>query len=77
MLVLSDSAFLPNPGVRIRGTAVSRLFLRPQEHVGGYRRNIGCVRDCAYGGRSSREDIPLWDDMVRRLIIHLRIWTKG
>jgi hypothetical protein len=40
--------------------------------VGDYRWNIGRVRDCAYRGRSSREDISLWDDIVRNIVIESR-----
>jgi hypothetical protein len=66
-LVLQERARIPKPGLRFRGTAVSRSFLRSQEHLGEYGWNIGCIRYYAYGGWSSRENIHIRDHIVRVL----------
>jgi hypothetical protein len=67
-MVFQERAHIPKPGLRFRGTAVSRSFLRSQEHLGEYGWNIGCIRYYAYGGRSSRENIRIRDHIVRVLL---------
>jgi hypothetical protein len=66
-MVIQERARVPKPGLRFRGTAVSRSFLRSQEHLGEYGWNIGCIPYYVYGGRSSRENIHIRDHIVRVL----------
>jgi hypothetical protein len=66
-LVLSERAGVSQPGIWFLCALVSRSFLRTQEHLGEYGRNIGCVQDYTHRGWSSPARIFIGDHFVRHL----------
>jgi hypothetical protein len=66
-LVPPERAGLSQPGIWFRCAPVSWSFLRTQEHLGEYGRNIGYVQDYTHRGWSSPASIFIGDHFVRHL----------